>query len=169
MVASVVRRIVKSRTPKGKRADVRASSPRAKTALERRERQLTKKRAETSITPARKTSKPKIPKTPKIPPGTPVPKPPTTKGGARRVLKKFGVPGAVITGVLGVAGNKAIRDNKKTKVAAKPAAKPTRRRGPSGPTMTSVGRPSTGPKPRNKDRRVKPRRPSGPSMTGFRR
>ena len=83
MVASVVRRIVKSRTPKGRRADVRASSPRAKTALERRERQLNKKRAETSITPARKTSKPKIP------PGTPVPKPPTTKGGARRVLKKI--------------------------------------------------------------------------------
>ena len=52
---------------------------------------------------------------PKIPPGTPVPKPPTTKGGVRRVLKKFGVPGAVITGVLGVAGNKAIRDNKKMK------------------------------------------------------
>ena len=96
MVASVVRRIVKSRTPKGKRADVRASSPRAKTALERRERQLNKKRAETSVTPARKTSKPKIP------PGTPVPKPPTTKSGARQVLKKFGVPGAVITGVLGV-------------------------------------------------------------------
>lgn len=162
MVASVVRRIVKSRTPKGKRADVRASSPRAKTALERRERQLNKKRAETSVTPARKTSKPKIP------PGTPVPKPPTTKSGARRVLKKFGVPGAIIAGVL------ATRDTGKTKatpkkVAAKPAAKPTRRRGPSGPTMTSVGRPSTGPKPRNKDRRVKPRRPSGPSMTGFRR
>jgi len=44
-----------------------------------------------------------------------------------------------------------------------------RKKGPSGPTMTSMGRPSTGPKPRNKDRRVKPRRPSGPSMTGFRR
>ena len=163
MVASVVRRIVKSRTPKGKRADVRASSPRAKTALERRERQLNKKRAETSVTPARKTSKPKIP------PGTPVPKPPTTKGGARRVLKKFGVPGAIIAGVL------ATRDTGKTKVTPKKvtpkkvAAKPTRRRGPSGPTMTSVGRPSTGPKPRNKDRKVKPRRPSGPSMTGFRR
>lgn len=44
-----------------------------------------------------------------------------------------------------------------------------RKKGPAKPTMTSMGRPSTGPKPRNKDRRVKPRRPSGPSMTGFRR
>jgi len=155
MVASVVRKLIKPRNAKGKRTDL---------ARERAERNLTRKRAETSVTPARKTREPKIP------PGTPVPpKPPTTKSGARQVLKKFGVPGAVITGVLGVATNKAIRDNKKTKVAAKPAAKPARRRGPSGPTMTSMGRPSTGPKPRNKDRRVKPRRPSGPSMTGFRK
>ena len=39
------------------------------------------------------------------------------------------------------------------KPAAKKAdvKKPARRKGPSGPTMTSMGRPSTGPKPRNKD------------------
>lgn len=46
-----------------------------------------------------------------------------------------------------------------------------RKKGPSGPTMTSMGRPSTGPKPRNKDPKVdlKKRGPSGPSMTGFRK
>jgi len=46
-----------------------------------------------------------------------------------------------------------------------------RRKGPSGPTMTSMGRPSTGPKPRNKDPKVnlKKRGPSRPSMTGFRK
>jgi len=155
MGASIVRKLIKSRNAKGKRTDL---------ARERAERNLTRKRAKTVAEVGAKTREPKIPK------GTPVPpKPPTTKSKARQMLKKFGVPGAVITGVLGVATNKAIRDNKKTKVAAKPAAKPTRRRGPSGPTMTSVGRPSTGPKPKNKDRRVKPRRPSGPSMTGFRK
>ena len=149
MVASVVRKLIKSRNAKGKRTDL---------ARERAERNLTRKRAKTVAEVGAKTSKPKIP------PGTPVPKPPTTKSGARQVLKKFGVPGAIIAGVL------ATRDTGKTKATPKKvAAKPTRRRGPSGPTMTSVGRPSTGPKPRNKDRKVKPRRPSGPSMTGFRR
>ena len=46
-----------------------------------------------------------------------------------------------------------------------------RKKGPSGPTMTSMGRPSTGPKPRNKDPKVnlKKRGPSRPSMTGFNR
>jgi hypothetical protein len=46
-----------------------------------------------------------------------------------------------------------------------------KKRGPSGPTMTSMGRPSTGPKPRNKDPKVnlKKRGPSRPSMTGFKR
>ena len=55
--------------------------------------------------------------------------------------------------------------------ANKPDAnKPERRKGPSGPTMTSMGRPSTGPKPTNKDEKVdlKKRGPSRPSMTGFR-
>ena len=47
--------------------------------------------------------------------------------------------------------------------------KTVRKAGPSGPTMTSMGRPSTGPKPRNKDPKVnlKKRGPSRPSMTGF--
>ena len=55
--------------------------------------------------------------------------------------------------------------------ANKPDAnKPERRKGPSGPTMTSMSAPSTGPKPTNKDEKVdlKKRGPSRPSMTGFR-
>ncbi len=40
---------------------------------------------------------------------------------------------------------------------------------PSGPTMTSMSAPSTGPKPTNKDEKVdlKKRGPSRPSMTGL--
>ena len=51
------------------------------------------------------------------------------------------------------------------------AKKTVRKAGPSGPTMTSMGRPSTGPKPRNKDEKVnlKKRGPSRPSMTGFKK
>ena len=58
---------------------------------------------------------------------------------------------------------------KKAKVN-KPKANSTRK-GPSGPMMTSIGRPSTGPKPRNKDPKVdlKKRGPSRPSMTGFKK
>jgi len=57
------------------------------------------------------------------------------------------------------------------KPTLKPTPKPERRKGPSGPTMTSMGRPSTGPKPRNKDPKVnlKKRGPSRPSMTGFKK
>ena len=46
-----------------------------------------------------------------------------------------------------------------------------KKRGPSGPMMTSMKAPSTGPKPRNKDPKVdlKKRGPSGPSMTGFKK
>ena len=46
-----------------------------------------------------------------------------------------------------------------------------KKRGPSGPTMTSMKAPSTGPKPRNKDPKVnlKKRGPSRPSMMGFRK
>ena len=48
-------------------------------------------------------------------------------------------------------------------------AEPETRRGPSGPTMTSMGGAKL--KPRNKDPKVdlKKRGPSGPSMTGFRK
>ena len=46
-----------------------------------------------------------------------------------------------------------------------------KKRGPSGPTMTSMKAPSTGPKPRNKDPKVnlKKRGPSRPSIMGFRK
>ena len=80
------------------------------------------------------------------------------------------------TGVAAGAGYMAGKNSTK-KEAPKPAAKkpvaapkkPTRRAGPSGPTMTSMKAPSTGPKPRNKDEKKKPRRPSGPTMTSFKR
>lgn len=56
---------------------------------------------------------------------------------------------------------------------AKPRAKKVdlKKRGPSGPMMTSMKAPSTGPKPRNKDKKVnlKKRGPSRPSMTGFKK
>ena len=56
---------------------------------------------------------------------------------------------------------------------AKPRAKKVdlKKRGPSGPMMTSMKAPSTGPKPRNKDPKVdlKKRGPSRPSMTGFKK
>jgi hypothetical protein len=62
-------------------------------------------------------------------------------------------------------------DMSKVNKPAKARAKKVdlKKRGPSGPTMTSMGAPSTGPKPRNKDPKVdlKKRGPSGPSMTGF--
>ena len=53
------------------------------------------------------------------------------------------------------------------RVMPKPTPKPAPRRGPSGPTMTSMG--GAKPKPRNKDPKVdlKKRGPSRPSMTGF--
>ena len=61
-------------------------------------------------------------------------------------------------------------DMSKVNKPAKPTVKKsTRKAGPSGPSMTSMRAPSTGPKPRNKDKKVnlKKRGPSGPSMTGF--
>ena len=63
-------------------------------------------------------------------------------------------------------------DMSKVNKPAKPTVKKsTRKAGPSGPSMTSMRAPSTGPKPRNKDKKVnlKKRGPSGPSMTGFRK
>lgn len=59
--------------------------------------------------------------------------------------------------------------SKVNKPTPKPTPKPAQRKGPSGPTMTSMKAPSTGPKPRNKDEKVdlKKRGPSRPSMTGF--
>ena len=58
--------------------------------------------------------------------------------------------------------------NKPDAKAAVKKAEPKTRRGPSGPSMTSMGGAKL--KPRNKDKKVnlKKRGPSGPSMTGFR-
>ena len=83
---------------------------------------------------------------------------------------------ALKTGVT-VAGITAIANRSTKKEAPKKAApvkkteapKPTRRAGPSGPKMTSMKAPSTGPKPTNKDDKKKPKRPSGPTMTSFKR
>tara|TARA_R110002111_G_scaffold256059_1_gene322779 strand:- start:9 stop:551 length:543 start_codon:yes stop_codon:yes gene_type:complete len=173
MVASVIRRIVKSRTPKGKRVDVRASSPKAKAAKERRERQLNKKRIETKVTKATKPPK-----------GIPIPPKPEkmskafqTKSGAKKLLKKYGIPLGVISSIL--AGSTL---NKNEKVANKSKATktktpgpgnksnapnpfnninpPAKRKGPGGPRMTSMRAPSTGPKPRNKNVTRRPKRPS---------
>jgi hypothetical protein len=59
--------------------------------------------------------------------------------------------------------------NKPAKARAKKVD--LKKRGPSGPTMTSMKAQSTGPKPRNKDPKVdlKKRGPSRPSMMGFRK
>ena len=59
--------------------------------------------------------------------------------------------------------------NKPDAKAAVKKAEPKTRRGPSGPSMTSMGGAKL--KPRNKDKKVnlKKRGPSGPSMTGFNR
>ena len=102
-----------------------------------------------------------------------------SKSSISKILKKMGPRGkaaaAILAGVgIGVGGS-ALR-NKKPKTKKAPAAKPTvkkstRKAGPSGPRMTSMRAPSTGPKPRNKDPKVnlKKRGPSRPSMTGFRK
>ena len=162
MVASVIgkiaRKMVKSRNTKGKRTDI---------ARERAERNLNKKRAETKVTKATKPTKgkPLPPKGPKpTPPKGPKPTPPTPpkKGSIAKRLKKYGVPATLIAGLL------ATRDTKKSEAKKAPAAKPTvkkstRKAGPSGPSMTSMRAPSTGPKPRNKN---VTKRPKGPSKQG---
>ena len=187
MVASVIRRIVKSRTPKGKRVDVRASSPKAKAAKERRERQLNKKRIETKVTKATKPPK-GIPIPPKggvttkggVKPKSPVkPKGGTADKAAKKsLLRKYGIPLGVISSIL--AGSTLL--NKNEKVANKSKATktktpgpgnksnapnpfnninpPAKRKGPGGPRMTSMRAPSTGPKPRNKNVTRRPKRPS---------
>ncbi len=153
MVASVIgkiaRKMVKSRNTKGKRTDI---------ARERAERNLNKKRAETKVTKATKPTKGK----PIPPKGPSKPIPPINKGGAKKLLKKYGVPASLIAGLL------ATRDTKKSEAKKAPAAKPTvkkstRKAGPSGPSMTSMRAPSTGPKPRNKN---VTKRPKGPSKQG---
>ena len=94
----------------------------------------------------------------------------TTKGGAKKLLKKYGVPGAIITSIL--AGSTLLNKKK---------AEPMKRRFRAGPTSSSLrGQRKSGtlrgknvtahpPKRKNKDTAKRPTRPSGPSMTGFRK
>ena len=198
MVAtSIARKLIKGRTAAGKRADKKASTSRAKAAKERRERKLntkkyrnvrnvpvkkdTFKKAEAPYKPTLKQARSNAKKYLKdLPRGAF-----KTKSGARDALKKFGVPGKIIAGVLAVAGGVGISKklNKKDK---KPAAKketPMKRRFRAGPTAGSglgnqrrsgtlrgknvVANP---PKRKNKiDTGTRPRRPGRPSMTGFRK
>ena len=97
----------------------------------------------------------------------------TTKSGAKKLLKKFGVPGKIITGVLALTAANQLNKPKTTKTKTKtprpgnksnapnPFTKinpPAKRRGPGRPTMTSmVAKP---PKPRNKNVTKRPKRPS---------
>ena len=108
---------------------------------------------------------------------------PTPKGGdvsknnVIKALRKMGTKGKTIAAILAggaglLAGSTMMGDKKSLAPEGKTLGpmKPKRRKGPSGPTMTSMSAPSTGPKPRNKDEKVdlKKRGPSRPSMTGFR-
>ena len=163
MVASVIgkiaRKMVKSRNTKGKRTDI---------ARERAERNLNKKRAETKVTKATKPTKgkPLPPKGPKpIPPKGPKPTPPTPpkKGSIAKRLKKYGVPATLIAGLLATRDTKKSEVKKSSKAREKSLKEPARKKGPSGPSMTSMRAPSTGPKPRNKN---VTKRPKGPSKQG---
>ena len=103
-----------------------------------------------------------------------------SKNSVINALRKMGTKGktaaAILAGGAGLLAGSTMMGDKKPKESLAPESKtlepkiPERRKGPSGPTMTSMSAPSTGPKPRNKDEKVdlKKRGPSRPSMTGFR-
>jgi hypothetical protein len=100
-----------------------------------------------------------------------------SKNNVIKTLRKMGTKGKTIAAILAggaglLAGSTMMGDKKSLAPEGKTLGpmKPERRKGPSGPTMTSMSAPSTGPKPRNKDEKVdlKKRGPSRPSMTGFR-
>ena len=141
--------MVKSRNTKGKRTDL---------ARERAQRNLNKKRAETKVTKATKPTRGKP-----IPPKGPKPTPPINKGGAKKLLKKYGVPATLIAGLLATRDTKKSEVKKSSKAREKSLKEPARKKGPSGPSMTSMRAPSTGPKPRNKN---VTKRPKGPSKQG---
>tara|TARA_R110002050_G_scaffold25057_1_gene67008 strand:+ start:340 stop:792 length:453 start_codon:yes stop_codon:yes gene_type:complete len=146
--------MVKSRNTKGKRTDI---------ARERAERNLNKKRAETKVTKATKPTKgkPIPPKGPK--PKKPIPPTPPKKGSIAKRLKKYGVPATLIAGLLATRDTKKSEAKKSSKAREKSLKEPARKKGPSGPSMTSMRAPSTGPKPRNKN---VTKRPKGPSKQG---
>ena len=108
-----------------------------------------------------KVTKTKVPKTP-------------SKSAISKILSKMGPKGkaaaAILAGVGIGAGGTALMNKKKAPVKKNSVAKavvkkaePKTRRGPSGPSMTSMRAPSTGPKPRNKN---VTKRPKGPSKQG---
>jgi hypothetical protein len=104
-----------------------------------------------------------------------------SKNSVINALRKMGTKGktaaAILAGGAGLLAGSTMMGDKKPKESLAPESKtlepkiPERRKGPSGPTMTSMSAPSTGPKPRNKDEKVdlKKRGPSRPSMTGFKK
>ena len=113
-----------------------------------------------------KVNKPKVNK-PKVP------KPSTS--AISKILRKMGPKGkaaALLLAGVGIGAGGSALINKKNSVAKsskarekslkEPARKdePKTRRGPSGPSMTSMRASSTGPKPRNKNVTKRPKRPS---------
>ena len=163
-----------TRSPKGKRADVRAAR------LEQRKGNTKTRFVNETVKTKRKPPKRKPPK------GIPIPPKPEkmskafqTKSGAKKLLRKYGIPLGVISSIL--AGSTLLNKNEKVakKVVAKPAAKkeePMKRRFRAGPTAGSGlgGQRRSGtlrgknvvanpPKPRNKN---VTKRPKGPSKQG---
>jgi len=162
-----------TRSPKGKRADVRAAR------LEQRRGNTKTRFVNETVKTKRKPPKRKPPK------GIPIPPKPEkmskafqTKSGAKKLLRKYGIPLGVISSIL--AGSTLNKNEKVAKkVVAKPAAKkeePMKRRFRAGPTAGSGlgGQRRSGtlrgknvvanpPKPRNKN---VTKRPKGPSKQG---
>ena len=150
-----------TRTTKGKRADLRAER------LEQR-----KGNTRTRFVNEKVKTKPKPPVKNETR-GSTTKGGVTTKSGARKTLRKFGVPGKIIAGVLALTAANQLNKPKTTKTKTKtpgsgnksnapnPFTKinpPAKRQGPGRPTMTSmVAKP---PKPRNKNVTRRPKRPS---------
>ena len=169
MVATVLRRAIKyaknNATKKVSGKDSRKTLNNAK------------KRGATSVTTKKPTA---TSVTTKKPTATSVTTPKggdVSKNNVIKALRKMGTKGKTIAAILAggaglLAGSTMMGDKKSLAPEGKTLGpmKPKRRKGPSGPTMTSMSAPSTGPKPRNKDEKVdlKKRGPSRPSMTGFR-
>ena len=171
MVAETKRVKKVTRTTKGKRADLRAARLEQRKGNTRtrfvNEKVKTKRKPPVKNKTRGSTTKGGV----------------ATKSGVRKTLRKFGVPGKIIAGVLALTAANQLSKPKATKTKTpgpgnksnapnpfnnrnKPS---TRKAGPSGPRMTSMKAPSTGPKPRNKNVTRRPKRPSGPRMTGFRK
>lgn len=164
MVARTKRVKKVTRTARGKIADVRAARLEQRRGNTRT--RFVDEKVKTKRKPPIKDIKP--PKGEKIKKGGV-----TTKGGAKKLLRKFGVPGKIIAGVLALTAANQLNKPKTTKTKTKtpgsgnksnapnPFTKinpPAKRQGPGRPTMTSmVAKP---PKPRNKNVTRRPKRPS---------